>query len=511
MRFLSAVLLFPLLSAQDQPSAEARPTPQQKARQLLDSSLETLSSATPAIQVAALLEIVQLYPDFDKKKTTELLDQAFAAAAAVPPESSSNVSPSNLQIRVVLAAAAVDPDKAIEMLAGLPVDRRGPAIDRIARSLLDRRDIDRAVRLTDENAGQGYPPLRAIDALLTALPADDPRRLSLFSNAFVTIQLDSGTPYQSLIAKHWRTLPRPVVEPAVSKLLDAILSLEDSSNTIVTLSGPRGSASFDTNKDYQLFDIIQVLREYDPKRAATLLEARPALQETVNRFPEGRQALTAGDPENLSINMRTTGKGESHNPNDAARMRLDALASTRSSEIVALGRKDLQTAISRVPEIPVEHMQVSTLIQLANLAASSDPATARAVVGQAVKILKTIKDPQLNAGAWAALADAAIAAKDNDSALLAINTGLASCAELYKLDTNADQPNQAERERWPSIQYLRSVLYRAAKAEGVDADEHLLTITDPDLVLMGRIEIARSLLGKPRGGTSISVSRAKRR
>ncbi len=72
-------------------------------------------------------------------------------------------------------------------------------------------------------------------------------------------------------------------------------------------------------------------------------------------------------------------------------------------------------------------------------------------------------------------------------------------------------PNLAEREHWPSVQHFRNTLYRAAQIDGVDADTFLARMNDPDLVLMGRIEIARSLLGKPRGGMSTSVNRGKRR
>ncbi len=246
--------------AQQSAAPDPKPTPRIKARQLLDSSLETLSSASPAIQVAALLEIIQLYPEFDKAKTLELLDQAFAAAGAVPPEASSNITPASLQTRVVFAAADVDVDKAIEMLPGLPVDRRGNAVERIALALIAKKETDRAARVVEENAGQGYPPLRAIDSLLRTLPPDDPRRLSLFSNAFMNVQLDSGVSFQDLIAKHWRSLPRPVVEAALTKLVNAILDQKDDGrSSIISLAASKGTANFENRKDYQLFDLIHVL------------------------------------------------------------------------------------------------------------------------------------------------------------------------------------------------------------------------------------------------------------
>jgi hypothetical protein len=183
----------------------------------------------------------------------------------------------------------------------------------------------------------------------------------------------------------------------------------------------------------------------------------------------------------------------------------------RSREILALSDKDLQSAVSRVKEIPIEPMQVQTLTRIAMRASGQDPATARSVLGQAMTILKGIKEPQINAPAWTAVAEAAHRAKDDELARQAIDKGLSICVELYKLDTDADSPNTAEREHWPSVQHFRAILYRAAEVDGVTADSYLTRMNDPDLVLMGRVEIARALLGKPRGGASISVNRGKRR
>ncbi len=492
-------------------SSEEKPAPKTKARRLIDDSLETLSTATPAIQIAALLEIVQLYPEFDKAKTLELLDQAFAAAGAVPPEASRNITPASLQARVVFAAADVDIDKAIEMLPALPIDRRGGAVERIALALLAREDIDRAARLVEENPGQGYPPLRAIQRLLAVLPPDDPRRVTLFSNAFTQLDLRSSeVSFQDLLSKHWRTLPRPVVEAALTSLVNAILDRkDDDTSSTISLGTAKGTASFDDRKDYQLFDIIHVLQEFDPKRAADLLEKRPGLRENVARFPEGRKSMLASEKDGVSTSMRTRGKSDRPNPQADANMRLGALADSMSREILAQAQTDIQSAVSRVKEIPLDFMRVQTLAQIANLAAEKDPATARSVLGQAVAQLKDIKDPQLNAHAWAGIADAARRAKDDDLTRQAIDKGIEVCAALYKLDTDAESPNVAERERWPSVQHFRSILYRAAQFDGVNADTHLTRMTDPDLVLMGRIEIARALLGKPRSGTSISVSRRR--
>ncbi len=158
------------------------------------------------------------------------------------------------------------------------------------------------------------------------------------------------------------------------------------------------------------------MQEIDPKRAADLLEKRPGLREVVLRFPEGRKSMMTDEKEGISTNINSSGKGDQRDPQADANMRLEALSETRSLEILALSQKDIQSAISRVKDIPLESTQIQTLTQLARQAAEKDPATARSVIGQAITILKGIKDPRLNAQAWAAIADAARLAKDEETA-----------------------------------------------------------------------------------------------
>ena len=174
---------------------------------------------------------------------------------------------------------------------------------------------------------------------------------------------------------------------------------------------------------------------------------------------------------------------------------------------MTLAAKDVQLGVSRAAEVPDPYLRAITLAEIAQLAAGKDPATAKSVIGQAITAMKGIKDPQATAGIWAAVASAATEVKDDEMARDAIDKGLAACAALYKLDANADDPNTAPRENWPSMQHYRNLLYKAAKVNGTETPLLLVKINDPDLQLMGRIEIARSLMGKPRGDLEVWVFR----
>jgi hypothetical protein len=162
-------------------------------------------------------------------------------------------------------------------------------------------------------------------------------------------------------------------------------------------------------------------------------------------------------------------------------------------------------------EIPDPYLRTRTLLSAANQAAEKDPGAARSILSQVETYLGDNKNPYETAPAWGSFAEAASKAKENDLAAKALDKGIAACQEIYKKDSFADNPNRGPREQWPSLQHYRALMYRAVAIHGVDADTLLPRVTDPDLTLMARIEIARALLGKPRGGTSISINHAKPR
>ena len=62
------------------PGDTEKPTPRQKARQLLDSAAEMTAAATPDVQATALFHLARNYQDFDSKRSIEYFKQAFTAA-----------------------------------------------------------------------------------------------------------------------------------------------------------------------------------------------------------------------------------------------------------------------------------------------------------------------------------------------------------------------------------------------------------------------------------------------
>src|SRR5439155_20430577 len=87
MKGIVALFAVPLLAfqaASPEPKKPVRPTPREKARELLDGVAETAAGAQPEVASAALLYVGQTYDLFDSKKAVEYLRRAFATTVAIP-------------------------------------------------------------------------------------------------------------------------------------------------------------------------------------------------------------------------------------------------------------------------------------------------------------------------------------------------------------------------------------------------------------------------------------------
>jgi hypothetical protein len=72
--------------------------------------------------------------------------------------------------------------------------------------------------------------------------------------------------------------------------------------------------------------------------------------------------------------------------------------------------------------------------------------------------------------------------------------------ETFAEDSDAESPNGAHKECWPSTREFRHILFKAGQHQGVAAAKHLDRIPDPDLRLFAQIELCAALAGLPQLG-----------
>ncbi len=492
------------------------PTSKERAREILDKAIDTVSGTQPEVQVAGLLHLADIYAEFDKKRSEELFRQAFAAASALPDENKSGRR-GEMMAEVARTAAQYNVDVAMEFLQQLGPPQSGrrddriPIINAITQQLIKDKRVGRAAELITSLGSQGEFAFNAASSVLKAVPEGDPLKIELFSSALAAYTVRPIGPFSDFVARNWRHVPPQMAESAVNAMINALSEKKknDDESFTQTMSTSKGAVSFSSRENAELFNVIHIIRAVNPKKADDLLESRLELRDAIARFPEGKQSMFAEG--NESMNTSTSSGSKSGGSGPSAEMQLQAMSSTKSQEARAALKENPDKALALVREIPLDQQRAQTLANIANSIADKDPSTAKAVLTECFHLLEKIKDPQNTVTPYVDIAETAHKIKDDERARLAIDKALTGATALYKSDVNADAPNQALREYWPSTQSYRRIIYRATTMYGVNAEYILPSITDSDLQLLASIEMARALLKKPAKSGSVSVSRSGKR
>lgn len=83
--------------------------------------------------------------------------------------------------------------------------------------------------------------------------------------------------------------------------------------------------------------------------------------------------------------------------------------------------------------------------------------------------------------------------------------------ESFAKDTDAEYPNGAHKECWPSAREFRHILFKAGQHQGVAAAKHLDRIPDRDLRLFAQIELCAAIAGLPQLGGLTTQYPSRRR
>ncbi len=465
----------------------------------------------------ALVHIGTSYRLFDHTKSVEFLRRAFAATAALPEETGETVRSAH-QSEVVKAMADISLPGAIELLRSMTnpagdFDNKISASGKVIQLLLIKQEFDRAIEVVNLTPEGADYPYRAVERIFATLPVNDPRRVILAGNALAAYRRRSSGPFVELVARHWRELPRPLANEALDALVKGMLDRpKDSSEAKATL-GEDGSVQLNEETAVQLASLNQVLQGLQPKLGEELLAKNLDLRAAVARRPDGKLPDPPPDvtpseglkQDDLMVPMNLL-YADSLSERAAGLRQLEQ-ADGEAQKILAAIPKDPQYAISLVPSIPFVSLRADLLARIARSIGAKDSAAGKALLGRCMTQIDELADPGDRVTPLMAVAEAAHEAKDNQTAWEVLGKALDAVAQLYQRDSNAERPNQALREYWPSIQLSRLVAWRTGKLFGVDAQELLANIHEPELALVSQIEMAGALLGEPLSVFRVSVVR----
>jgi len=502
-----------VLTVQEKPAAKSagttehraseKATPRAKGRELLDNAAETVAAAQPQVHAAGLMHIAEAYESLNRKKALEFYQQAFTSSAALTGNHRQNIQP-----EIITNVAQLSLPDAIEMLHQM---RPAPAhvVGNIVGRMLEKNQIDDAMQLVEGAGSTGEYSFDAVEQIFKKLPADDSRRVAVFSSAmsaFTLHPLDAEDHPQrgfpDLLARHWQEIPRSMAALSLDAIVNSILDRKDDGPLTETIATAKGSLNFSSRKDVELFGIINVIQALDPKRTEEILEKRPDLRAAFEMFPGGQTSID---------NSSTSSTSGSVSLDRLLEMRQRAQAESAAQSAIAMFDTNPGTALWVTGSIEIPAIRAQTLGIMASAASKKDPETARSVLGQCISMLKDVKDPGDRVDTWTQVAQAAWNIKDEKQAWEAIDRGIEDATALYKLDADEDSPNLALREYWPSTQAYRRIVSCATRLFGVDAEPLLLKIRDPDLALLAQIEMASTLLGKPGHHSNTMISRTGRK
>lgn len=259
----------------------------------------------------------------------------------------------------------------------------------------------------------------------------------------------------TLLVRFWRSLRPELVNEAVDELLkQADPANSDAHRDValaITASSPSGALVFRNYYEFRLFQLLPILKVTDPIRADELLRDDSQLKAWFAKYPQGQESLdptmrdtplTEGETSHVSYSIVRGQRGAEF---AAGRVGTDRVV----NEISNHAADAPQEALERAKAIGDQQLRVRALIGLADALAGSNPDIARSALRL---VLESRTAPFEQA------AKLFLRLKDLDDARRAVERGMAAANTAYKQDDNPDDPNQAIRLLWPSVQAWRDLI-----------------------------------------------------
>ena len=503
------LLLSSTLSAQSpQPRtphvAAPRLTPQQKiGLEILDQQAGVARNLTPATRAFALLEVARGYEQVARPKALAALRHALQATQSMQEEQATDGPPQStkdwLQGQIISRLVELDPAFCEQLIPQLSGSAKTAAIADMVRYYTGKKQFSPAVSLLTQLGDQEFPYMDARN-LLQALPpemAADKQNLFAQALASFTQHQHKGDPmmngFGEFIAGAWRGLPPDLVLQAVDEVLKQARQFDVQMQ--ITVGAQKGAASFRSIYEYQLFELLPIVRALDPERAQRLLQDNRDLQAALKQYPDGLQSLDPKRGMPQSMMMRVADSGGS-----AANDRYAAELQRRTEQILAQADKDPKQALAATMSLPDFHnTRAMALLRLAGTLRKGHPSYARDTLEELLKIVPSIPEQAMRAPILAEAGNDYFQMGDIASTGKVVDQGFKLAETLYAADTDADDPNQAAKAEWPSTSVWRQFVALATRISPQTALQAINSIPDPEIQCLETIALADSLLGAPPG------------
>ena len=481
------------------------------ANQTLESAESQARGLEAPMRSYSLLQIAEAFAASDPAKARGLLQDSFSASLAIQDDP---FAKENLQLDIFRALLPISLSDVEERLVQAEPRPRRQSSDIIIARYIEKKQFDKAFDLVQLVTSLDEFPYLAAGRLLDALPAEmNAEKQTLFGSAVASYRAHEhkgafGTVGESsltgLVVRFGDSMPPKLALEAIDEILSQARKNEDKFS--VTVGGEGGSATFNSNYEYQLFSLLPLLRKLDESGANRLIEENAALKPAMQQYPNGMNSVSpkpAATPGQDATPPRRTSYSVSDNGNKASSeetMRQEM--QRRSDLILKQAESDPTQAIAQASALPLtiaswmQSPRANTLESIARMTMKKQPASARLALAD---LRKAVTDLPLRDQFKyiSSAADIYLQMDDKDKAEDVVSDGLGVAARLLDHDINPDDPNKSLKAWWPSTDAYRRLVEIETKISHPATAKLLQEIKDPDVRALESIMFARALLGQP--------------
>src|SRR5437016_739220 len=338
-----------------QPPANKAKT--ESAEQLLQFAQSGVSNLQGVDRAYAYWIISRGIAKISPKEERGSLEKSCDTALAPATDDRDNVLREKIQLDCVRRMMALQPGLGAKLLARASPDVRQQIFAVEAAKLATKGDVEAALTMLASEVSQGarYPYGRALDVIRAISPEERGDTDRVFSQALAFYRqkhsrFDVGVEdLGTLLIRVWRDLSPGLVLAAADELLNvAQEEVKTDSHLELSLRSGSGEAAFGSLYQYRLFQLLPVLREFDPGRADDLLKENLQVKTTLQKYANGLPSFSDAysdapkDESSFSLTLRVN-PGPASGASNASLQTLQI--QSEASEILAVVPKDASNAL----------------------------------------------------------------------------------------------------------------------------------------------------------------------
>ena len=516
------------------PTAPAKARPKlppksQHALELLENARSESGAFQADMRAFILCHAAQGVDKIDKRKSRSWLADAFRASQSVEERNADTEECGMdevchvkrfLQLEILQQIASRDAAQAERLLPYADTEVKNQITATLVTRFTNEKNLARAEALLSGLAdSEGYPYAAAIQ-LMDAQPSDA-EKLTIFNQALTNFRQNSGKTldlrddFGEMVSRFYEKLPPSVTIEAIDTLLDAAKEQDKENQMHVSFSTTQGkAASFDSAYQMRLFEVLPILQQLDPSRAEDLLKENTALRPMMAEYPKGlgsirphRDRGASSEQEAGSGFFSTSYSSGSVSGTQTAAMRARVQAQAQITRQMNQVSKELASdpkqALSDALNMPLAGAdpimmspRVQALMKVARATVAAHPEIAKSALDEIQKASENM-DSGKRGRLLIEVVELYVRLGRREQARNTLLEVTKAAEQLYKKDSDANDPNLAFKGVWPSTGLWMKCVQVADSISPYLAEELIANISDLEIASYQRVTYANSLLGVP--------------